>query len=44
MTNIELVKAFCEEQFEEFQLWLEDVHEVEGSEAEVILAQLEEKQ
>lgn len=41
MNNIKLVKHFCEENYELFQEWLEDVHEIEGTEAEIILDSLE---
>lgn len=37
MTNIELVTKFCGDNFEQFQNWLEEEHEIESTEAEVIL-------
>lgn len=39
--SIELVKEFCEENFEVFQEWLDTVKGIESSEAEVILKRLE---
>ena len=41
MNKMELVKEFIEHNFEDFQLWLEEVHEIEGSEAERILDDIE---
>lgn len=42
MNDIKLVKEFCEANYELFQQWLEDVHEIEGTEAEIILDNLDE--
>jgi hypothetical protein len=38
--NVELIKTFCEENFELFQEWLEE-RDIESSDAEVILDGLE---
>lgn len=43
MNNMELIKEFLNLNYDEFQLWLEDVHEIEGSEAERILDSLEDE-
>lgn len=40
MSNRELVKEFCEDHFDEFQEWLETMHNIEGTEAERILDEL----
>jgi hypothetical protein len=45
MKNIELIKEFFDSDeviYEVFQQWLEEVKEIEGSEAEIILKNLEE--
>lgn len=39
--NLRLVVGFLECDFEEFQDYLENVHEIEGTEAERIIASLE---
>lgn len=41
MKNIQLVKEFIEANYELFQQWLEEEKDIEGSEAEVILDNLE---
>jgi hypothetical protein len=41
MNETKLVKDFCEANYELFQAWLEDVHEIEGTEAEIILDNLD---
>ena len=37
------IKDFVEANYEQFQEFLEEVYEIEGSEAEIILDELEEK-
>lgn len=39
MGDLDLVKAFCEENYELFQRWLDD-RDIESTEAEVILENL----
>lgn len=38
--SVHLVKEFCESNFDQFQEWLGITHEIESSEAEVILGHI----
>ena len=43
MEDTKLVAEFIEDNYEQFQQWLESKHEIEGTEAELILKRLEDE-